>query len=233
MQRKKRTTVPRFRLPYTPEQVYTMLYAACRAEVSSRYRTFCADDAYRQHLADIAGWLTGSSSSFGIFLCGNRGNGKTTVIRALQSVYQYVHSDEPALTHGTTDEHLILKGYVPGFSVITAKELVRLAKAYNSPTYDNRADRSAYQRTLNVEILAIDDLGVEPSESMSYGDYVTAAKDILTYRYDRQLTTIATSNLAPSEIKDYYDERIADRLREMMHIVDFGNTPSFRTTTNK
>lgn len=233
MQRKKRTTVPRFRLPYTPEQVYTMLYAACRAEVRSRYRAFCADDAYRQHLADIAGWLTGSSSSFGIFLCGNRGNGKTTVIRALQSVYQYVHSDEPALTHGTTDEHLILKGYVPGFSVITAKELVRLAKAYNSPTYDNRADRSAYQRTLNVEILAIDDLGVEPSESMSYGDYVTAAKDILTYRYDRQLTTIATSNLAPSEIKDYYDERIADRLREMMHIVDFGNTPSFRTTTNK
>ena len=231
MQRKKRTTVPRFRLPYTPAQVYTMLYAACRAEVSSRYRQFRADEAYKQHLVEVADWLTGSQPSFGIFFCGSAGNGKTTIVRALQSVYHYIHSDEPALSHDTTDE--LQKGYVPGFSIITAKDLVRLAKAYNSPTYDNRADRTAYLHTLNVEILAIDDLGVEPSESMSYGDYVTAAKDILSYRYDRQLTTIATSNLAPSEIKDYYDERVADRLREMMLIVDFGNTPSFRTTTNK
>ena len=79
-------------------------------------------------------------------------------------------------------------------------------------------------------MLAIDDLGVEPAESLNYGEFVTAAKDILSYRYDLQLTTLATSNLAPSEIKDYYDERIADRFREMMLIIDFGNEPSFRTS---
>ena len=87
-----------------------------------------------------------------------------------------------------------------------------------------------YHSALDAEILAIDDLGVEPSESMNYGDYVTAAMDILSYRYDRQLTTFATSNLAPSDIAHYYDERIADRFREMMLIVEFGNAPSFRKT---
>lgn len=224
MQRKKRTMAPRFRLPYTPEQVYTMLYASCCTEVQSRFRMFRADDGYKRHLWDIARWLTGSDSSFGLFLCGNRGNGKTTIIRALQSLVFWLRSDE---TSSSDDRYLPFR---PGFEIISAKELVHLAKAYTSPTRDNREDVSRYLHLRDIELLAIDDLGVEPAESLNYGEFVTAAKDILSYRYDLQLTTLATSNLAPSEIKDYYDERIADRFREMMLIIDFGNEPSFRTS---
>lgn len=225
MQRKKRTMVPRFRLPYTTEQVYTMLCASCAAEVQSRRREFCADDAYKQHLQDIARWLTGFDSSFGLFLCGNRGNGKTTIIRALQSLVFWLRSDE---TSSSDDLYLPFR---PGFEIISAKELVRLAKTYTSPTRDNRDDVLRYQHLRDIEVLAIDDLGVEPAKSMNYGEFVTAAKDILSYRYDRQFTTLATSNLAPDEIKDYYDERIADRFREMMLIIDFGHEPSFRTAS--
>ena len=63
---------------------------------------------------------------------------------------------------------------------------------------------------------------------MNYGDYVTAAMDVLSYRYEEQFCTLATSNLSADEIKTYYDERIADRFREMMHIVNFGTEQSFR-----
>lgn len=228
MQRKQRTTAPRFKLPYTQEQVYTMLYASCCAEVRSRHRQFQATPSYTQHLTTIAQWLTDTATpTFGLFLCGNRGNGKSTIVRALQSLLFWLRSagDTPA------DPQLAaLCSYTPGFDIITAKELVRLAKAYNNPTRDNRNDYERYKRILNIEILAIDDLGAEPSESIHYGDYVTASKDIISHRYNLQLTTIATSNLAPDEIKGYYDERIADRFREMMLIIDFGNEPSFRST---
>ena len=52
--------------------------------------------------------------------------------------------------------------------------------------------------------------------------------DMINFRYEHQLTTIATSNLTPGEIKDYYDERFADRFREMMTVINFGNEKSFR-----
>lgn len=44
----------------------------------------------------------------------------------------------------------------------------------------------------------------------------------------KNVLKLASSNLAASEIAEYYDERIADRFREMMHIVNFGQEPSFR-----
>lgn len=52
--------------------------------------------------------------------------------------------------------------------------------------------------------------------------------DLLSFRYDEQFCTLVSSNLAAGEISTYYDERIADRFREMMHIVDFGTEESFR-----
>ena len=68
--------VARFRLPYTERQVYAMLLAACKSEVALRHRRFIASDAYLKHIADIARWLTSDDTTFGLFLCGNRGNGK-------------------------------------------------------------------------------------------------------------------------------------------------------------
>lgn len=213
--------VERFRLPYTEQQVYTMLLAACQSEVWSRRRKFEATTDYIRHITDMARWLTSSDTTFGLFLCGNRGNGKTTLVKALRSLYHYVHSNE--MYSSREDRY---PKY--GFEIITAKELVLLAKAYNNRTKDNAADVARYKRLRNVEVLCIDDLGTEPCESMNYGDFVNSSMDMIAYRYEEQLCTIATSNLAADEIRTYYDERFADRFREMMHIIDFGNEPSFR-----
>jgi DNA replication protein len=213
--------VNRFRLPYTEKQTYTMLYAACRAEVANRYRKFRDTESYKERLSDIAKWLTGNSSTFGLYLCGGAGNGKTTILKALQNLLEYLRSNE------RTDydrQDLPQKGFI----LITAKELVLLAKAYNNPTNDNKNEVTKYKRIRDIEILAIDDLGTEPRESIHYGDIVTATMDMISYRYEKQFCTLVSSNLAANEITQYYDERIADRFREMMHIVNFGMEQSFR-----
>lgn len=218
--------VTRFRFPYTPRQMYDMLLAACCAEVASRRREFVPSKDYLRHVADVAKWLTGTEPTFGLFLCGNRGNGKTTLVKALKTLYNYLHSDE-GISSGDGRYPLY------GFEIITAKELVLLAKAYNNRTRDNSADVARYKRLRDVEALCVDDLGTEPSDSLNYGDFVNAAIDMISYRYDAQLCTMATSNLSATDISDYYDERFADRFREMMHIVNFGNEPSFRDVESK
>lgn len=215
--------VARFRLPYTAQQVSIMLMASCRAEVEARHLTFRVTPAFKAHVDNIARWLTSDEPTFGIFLCGNRGNGKTTVVRAMQAMVNWLRSDEQT----TADAAFMFPK--PGFEIVPAKNVVRLAKAYNNASRDNATEISAYKRMRDLEVLCIDDLGTEPRESMNYGDFVTAVIDIVSYRYNKQLCTIATSNLAPGDIRTYYDERFADRFREMMHIVNFGTEPSFRT----
>ena len=199
-----------------------MLMASCRVEVELRHRTFLPLTTYTEHVYEVAAWLSQDERpTFGLYLCGNRGNGKTTLVKAIKSLYQFL-DDSVAM------QSCEGKFPRPGFEIVTSKELVRLTKAYLNPTRDNTDDVYRYKRLRDIQVLAIDDLGTEPRESMNYGDFVTAAIDMLSYRYDYQLCTIATSNLAPPEIKRHYDERFADRFREMMHIVNFGDDDSFR-----
>ena len=77
-------------------------------------------------------------------------------------------------------------------------------------------------------MLGIDDLGEEEIEMMDYGNRVTPVIDLLSYRYDRMLFTMVTTNLTPAQIRSTYGDRIADRFNEMMLIIPY-ETPSFRT----
>lgn len=219
---KRKRTATRFRLPYTKDQVYTMLYAACKAEVMARMRRFVDSAEYKKHIFEVSNWLTSEESTFGLFLCGNKGNGKTTLIKGLKSLYAFIHSDEITTSH----YHDLPR---KGFEIISSKELIILAKAYHNPSKDNAENAMAYKRLKEIEILCIDDLGTEPRESMHYGEYITAVSDMIHHRYEQQYCTIATSNISPDELSQYYDERLADRFREMAKVVNFENEPSFRT----
>lgn len=216
---KKKNIPTRFRLPYTAKQVYAMLYAACKAEVAARMRQFTDTAEYKTHIWDIAKWLTSDEHTFGLFICGNKGNGKTTLVQALQSLYFYLHSGECGENREPP---------YSGFRIVTAKELVQLAKADNNPTRENSKATTEFRLLKNIEILCIDDLGTEPCESLNYGDTVTAVTDIIHYRYQKQFCTITTSNLTSKEIGEYYDQRLLDRFKEMMHVVNFAHEPSFR-----
>ena len=76
-------------------------------------------------------------------------------------------------------------------------------------------------------MLAIDDLGTEPAEVLSYGNVLSPVIDLLSRRYDDQLFTIVTTNLTPKQIREHYGERMADRFNEMFERIIFDN-PTYR-----
>lgn len=201
--------------------MYDLLSTACRVEVESRSREFHLTEAYKSRIRDVSRWLVSKESSFGLFLCGLAGNGKTTMLRAIENLTNFLRSDEP---YSSSQDEFPQRGIV----FVSAKEMVRFAKAFNNPTAENREEVRRYKRMLNIEVLCVDDLGQEPKDSVSYGETITAAVDVLSYRYEKRLCTLVSSNLDASQISGYYDERLADRFREMMHVVNFADDASFR-----
>lgn len=208
-----------FKLTYTTKDTANLLWRAIRAEVAARQGNFQDTPHLREVVQKVATWLTTQQSTFGLFISGDKGNGKTTLLYALQNLYNYHEQNTPK-----QEDHRPTRGFI----IISAKEMLRLARAYSNPNKTNKADLAKYQQIRDIQILGIDDLGIEPKESVNYGDYVTAAIDLLHHRYQHRLTTLATSNLAANEIASYYDERIADRLREMMLTIKYSKQPSYR-----
>ena len=77
-------------------------------------------------------------------------------------------------------------------------------------------------------MLGIDDLGEEEPTLINYGNRVTPVIDLISYRYNRMLFTMVTTNLTPPQIRTVYGVRIADRFNEMMLVLHY-KSPSFRT----
>ena len=82
-------------------------------------------------------------------------------------------------------------------------------------------------------MLAIDEVGEEPAEIISFGRVYTPVRDLLVERYKRQKLTIIATNLVNTkdnpQLTEHYGARVVDRLREMMKIITFKN-PSYRKT---
>ena len=183
------------------KQAYDYLLAAIMAEVDYRHRTFCTNDDMDEQLHDMANWLTAPSSKFGLLLCGGCGNGKSTMLKAFQQLLNHLQIQKPR-NEG-----------IYGIQIVDAKHIANLCKN----------NYEAYLKLCNVDMLGIDDLGTEPSEVMDYGNVYTPVIDLLTKRYEEQLFTIITTNLTPSQIREHYDDRIADRLNEMVKKIIFKN----------
>ena len=96
---------------------------------------------------------------------------------------------------------------------VSALELADIAK--NEPERFNGIKKA--------ELLAIDDVGTEPSVVKVWGNEISPFVDTIYYRYDRQLFTIMTSNLNVEDLANKYGERIADRFTEMFDRIPFIN----------
>ena len=196
-----RTMMPRFKMPFELELVETYLIGAIQAEVRFRQRNFVFNDSLKEQIHKMAIWLTNDSSKFGMLLCGGCGNGKSTMMNAFQHLLNLLQIQNP----------ITRTSY--GMRIIDAKSIVYLYKS-NINSWNNLA---------KAEMLAIDDLGIEPLELLDYGNVISPVIDLLTRRYEEQLFTVITTNLTPPEISARYGERIADRLREMMEKISFTN----------
>ena len=203
-----RTTREPVKLPMSSEEAALYIEAAVRAEIELRRRTYEDVPELHEHIKKIAELFTSPALKYGIMLCGGVGNGKSTMMKALQSLL--IHLDI-TITHNTSFETL-------GMKIIGAKELGRLI----------RVDPNQLLQYQDLNMLGIDDLGEEEATMMDYGNRVTPVIDLLSHRYDRMLFTMVTTNLTPKQIRSTYGDRIADRFNEMMLIIPY-EAPSFRT----
>lgn len=148
-------------------------------------------------------------------------------------------------TEGVTDKIRIHKGWLIRGSVGVGKSklLTSFCKAVNADFYDEIKRRQApvirlahsfdvqtayiEQNTTTIEalksvdILVIDDVGVENSEVLYYGNRLCPFVDLYDKRYRSDLRTILITNLLPKSdddkevtLRSKYGERIYDRIRE-------------------
>ena len=198
----------RFRLSLTKEEAIDLMLVAVQNEVEFRQRQFVMSEELMEQVTKMASWLTGESSKFGIMLLGLCGNGKSTLVKAFDKLLTQLAIP---LYRNCTIERYNLK-------MVDAKYVANLSKS-------NPKDYFCLSRS---EMLAIDDLGTEPTEVMDYGNISYPLIDLLTQRYELQQFTIITTNLTGQAIREKYGDRIADRLNEMMEKVGFTN-PSYRS----
>lgn len=188
-----------FRIMYPKDRVRDLLICSYAQEVALRGRIAREHPDLRAAAETAAEVLTGASDNFGIIIMGRVGTGKTTFMKAIQRTLNWFVYKR-MLEYGT------------GLRIVTAKSI-----------HNSEATRSRFRLLCEDELLGIDDLGAEPKEELVFGRPVTPLTDLLEYRYDKQLLTVATTNLSAAMIRSKYGERIADRCREMFATVVFSN----------
>lgn len=180
-----------------------LLLAAYMAEVEYRQTAFVDDSRTRNNIAKVAGHLV-NPKKFGLMLAGTCGNGKTTLMNAIQSATSWLSRNK---LFGKDEFGDDIKMCI---TIVPAKDIIARCKDFH--------DMESLKKT---PYLGIDDMGTEPIEVMDYGNICNPVIDLIDYRYNRQLTTFVTTNKTPNELRDRYGVRIADRFREMIEQVVF------------
>lgn len=200
------TTRQRFEIPAKVllEDLEAALYAAYQAQVAFRGGEFRESAEIDNAINSIATQLKSPDRKCGILLTGLCGNGKTTMVNAVKSVFSWMKACNDL-------------DFDIDLNVIDAKRIAARAK-----------DEDAFYKICNLKCLAVDDLGREPSEVLEFGNVLNPICNLIEYRYDRQLFTIISTNLTPDELQNRYGERVYDRMREMFGNVIVFKSKSFR-----
>lgn len=168
-------------------------------EVAQRRISYIDDDATNSKIDKAAKWLTGDYK-VGLLLYGSIGSGKSTLARAICNLIGILFNSA-------------LSAERKGVNRVSALDLAK--NVADDPMFFNRLK--------NAELLFIDDIGTEPASVKSWGNEFSPVVELLYARYDRQLFTIATSNLGESEFEDRYGIRIYDRIQEMFERIHYQN----------
>lgn len=167
-----------------------------------------SEDMISGYLRTIADTMTSKSTKCGILLCGSCGNGKTTTMSAFVAVSKYL--DALSRRQQSTIASPL------NIQLTSARRLTQIAK-----------DENCMNEAKKAQILCIDDMGLEPTEVLDFGNSINPVIEILEHRYRQQLFTFITTNLTPRQIREKYGDRIADRFNEMMKCIVYTN-PTFR-----
>lgn len=161
--------------------------------VIAKKRAIESENEVRANIKKISTWMYDLSKKRPwLRLAGYIGNGKSTMLAAIESFYS--------------------KTYRKSIRHITATEVVKMAA---------EEEKTDFNELCKCPRLAIDDLGTEPNEIVVFGNKSQPMRDLLYARYDKRLYTIFTTNLIDADFAAYYGDRIADRCKEMQIKITF------------
>lgn len=180
-----------------------ILMSAYMAEVMARRMDFKPSDVLTEMICRVVKILTMTEPKLGFCFCGTCGNGKTTMLKAIQSATSFMYEVGYF-------QNLRGLGIKPCIRIVDARELAELSK-----------DAKAFDEFKSEPMLAIEDMGKESAEVMTYGNSINPIMELIESRYARQRYTIITTNLTAKEIRAKYGARIADRFNEMLEVVIF------------
>ncbi len=178
------------------EALVEVLSQIYRKAVESRGIEFqdITDTEVGAKIQKVAEWMMGSPVRSGLLLQGTIGSGKTTLMYAMYGLYKQLVS--PVIFTTAFDLHTQFK-------------------------HQQEKEPSRYEEFLRAKILFVEEVGAEPERCQSYGTDYTPIQNLISYRYDRKLPTIITTNLADDKILDRYGPRMMDRINEMFSILRF------------
>ena len=140
--KRNQITIPRFRFNLSTQDALDLLAAHYQIAVEFRHCDFVLDENTKRALVKLAIYLTDTNPKFGVLLCGTCGNGKTTMVYALQKTINYLNS--------RNHFNFLGKNFEIGMPLLDAKELVDISR--NPKRFDEYRTRT---------MLAIDDMGKE------------------------------------------------------------------------
>ena len=208
---RQKTTRELFRWNCSADEALNLLCAAYEKEVEMRGMSCEMDEDVRGYLKTIADAMTSKSTKCGILLCGQCGNGKTTSMNAFVTVCKYLEALNASVANSRGEIGRAVRA-----QVTSARRLTQVAK-----------DETSMNEAKTIPILCIDDVGLEPTEVLDFGNAINPVIEILEQRYRLQLFTFITTNLTPKQIREKYGDRIADRFNEIMKCIVYEN-PTFR-----
>lgn len=153
-------------------------------------------------IGKVSRWLTDPTCKPGLILYGGVGNGKTTMLMAINKFLYH--------TRGLHEMEVELQ----------TAEFISMAPKRAEGYIERIGSRE-------IGLLGIDDLGCEPAIVKDFGNELTPVISVLTARYRSNLPTIITTNLTLDEIKKVYGIRIQDRILETYERIEYKNN-SFR-----
>jgi len=169
----------------------------------------------RETVNDIFRWcmmLDGKHSpDKGLWLYGNIGTGKSTMLRIVKEFCKMVRPPGN-------------NGRIYSFAIVNAVDICARFSARGFPGIEDYIGSSR---------LAIDELGSEVIPTGYYGTPLNVIQHLLQGRYDRKHSsfTHVTTNISLKQISSMYSPRIYDRCKEMFNFVEFkGKT--FRKETS-
>jgi len=192
----------RFYLPIKENDLINALTRAYNTEVVSRGNKI--ETMPWNAIEKVAQWLSSKEGRVGLLLYGTVGTGKTTMLNAICRVINTCA--RPDYNEITLDDDR-----TKAVKIIRAKDVIE--------AWQN--DRDRYKQMCRVELLGIDEFGVEAIDVKTFGNANEPIIDLLSTRYDKQRCTMISSNLDMEAIGNRYGDRLQDRFVEMFKTIAF------------